>query len=147
LKIQNWEEEIKLSYKEAEVVRILLVDYRNFEEQHDEDVEYQDWNLCYWVRFAVKITHKFYVRKSLNYCGDNYSRVIEELNQKWIFYKRNYFKGTRGITKGIISWKTIEKEVYDRENTQVEIEIVDEEQLFEMEISKFYKMLNVQKGK
>jgi hypothetical protein len=85
LKIQNWEEEIKLSYKEVDIFRITLIDYRNFEEQYDEDEDYQDWNQCCWARFAIKITHEFYVRKSQNYCGSNYSRIIEELNQKWIF--------------------------------------------------------------
>jgi hypothetical protein len=69
------------------------------------------------------------------------------LNQKWIFYNKNYFRGTKGIVKGKISWKTIEKEVYDRENMPEEFEIVDEEQLFEMNIEDFYKMLNKQKGK
>jgi hypothetical protein len=100
LKIQSWEEEIKPLYKEAVIVRITLIDYRNFEEQYDENEEYGDWNLCHWVRFTIKVAHKFYVRKSLNHCGSKYSRITEELNQKWIFYRKNYFKGVRGIVKG-----------------------------------------------
>jgi hypothetical protein len=146
LKIQNWEEEIMLTNPKAEILQITLIDYRNYEEYYEEE-EYQDGNLCYWVRFSIKLIHTFHVRKSLNYCKSNFSRIIEELNQKWIFYKKNYFRGTRGITKGIISWKTIEKEVYDREFAQNEIEVIDEEQLFEMEMGQFYKMQNIQKGK
>jgi hypothetical protein len=133
LKIQSWEEEIKPLYKEAVIVRITLIDYRNFEEQYDEKEEYGEWNLCYWVRFTIKVAHKFYVRKSLGHCGSEYSRITEELNQKWIFYRKNYFKGVRGIVKGKISWNKIEKEVYDRENEQEE-DIIDDEQPFEMKM-------------
>jgi hypothetical protein len=131
IKIQNWTDEILAQYEEAELIQIKLIYYRNFEETYDEDYDYQECQFYYWVRFTIKIKHKFTVRRSINYSGSSSSRILEELNQKWIFYKKDYFRVTKGVFKGKISWKTIEKEVYDRENALEEIEIVDEEQLFE----------------
>jgi hypothetical protein len=125
-------------YDEAEVLQIILIDYRDFEEVFDQEQEYQDWNLCYWVRFCIRITHPFEIRKSIKFCGSTRARIAEELNQKRIFYKRNYFKGVKGITKGIISWNQIEKEIYDREEAVTEtIETIDDEELFDMNIHNF----------
>jgi hypothetical protein len=53
----------------------------------------------------------------------------------------------KGITKGIATWNKIEKEIYDREAKQEIIEIIDEEQIFEMNLHKFKKMLNVKRWK
>jgi hypothetical protein len=131
-------------YENAEILQITFIDYRDFEEIFDQEQEYQDWNLCYWVRFCIRIIHTFEIRKSIKYCGSTRARLAEELNQKWIFYKKIFLRGVKGITKGNLSWNQIKKEIYDREAVVAEtIETIDDEELFEMNIHNFWRMINV----
>jgi hypothetical protein len=51
IKIQNWTEEILAQYEKAKIIQITLIDYRNYEEIYDENYDYQESQLCYWVKF------------------------------------------------------------------------------------------------
>jgi hypothetical protein len=80
MKIQKWMDECILGYDKAEKMLITLIDYKDFEEIYDPEWDYQDWQLCYWIRFCIMIRHTFVVRKSIKYCGSTKARLAEGLN-------------------------------------------------------------------
>jgi hypothetical protein len=146
LKIQEWSVKCTSQYNNAKILKITLFDYRNYEEEYNDEYDYQDWNLCYLIRFSIKVKFTFEIMKSLKYCGSTKARITEELSQKWIYYKKQYFKGVRSIRKGIISWNSIEKDIYDRKAETEEIEVIEDDEPFEMNLQKFYNMINISKN-
>jgi hypothetical protein len=71
------------------------------------------------------------VRQPINYCGSKASRIKEELNQKWLMCRKDYFRGAKGVVKGRMNWKQIQKDIYAREaKLEGKDDIIDEEKLF-----------------
>jgi hypothetical protein len=73
---------------------------------------------------------------------------LEELNQKWILHKRNYFRGAKGVLKGRLNRNQIENDVYARE-TGIDriIEGIDEYKLFDMNRVDYERMMNIKINK
>jgi hypothetical protein len=62
-------------------------------------------------------------------------------------YRKNYFRGAKGIIKGRLNWKQIQNDTYTKEAKLEEEDIIDEEKLFYMGKQAFDEMMNVSRRK
>jgi hypothetical protein len=101
-----------------------------------------------WIRFMVHARYKLEIRKPINYCWRKALKIKEELSQKWIMYRRDYFRGDKGVVKGRLNWKQTQNDVYAREaKLDEDDEIYDDEKLFYRGKHDFDRILNTSKAR
>jgi hypothetical protein len=63
-------------------------------------------------------------------------------------FRKDYFRGAKGIIKGRLSWKHIQDDIYAREKElEKQDDIIDEEKLFYMGKQDFDKMISISRAK
>jgi hypothetical protein len=106
---------------------IILIDNQGFEEIFTIEEEKEDWRDVQWIKLVIYTRYPFEVRQPINHCGSKAIRLKEELNQKWLMFRKDYFRGAKGILKGRLSWKHIQDDIYARERElEKQDDIIDE---------------------
>jgi hypothetical protein len=70
-------------------------------------------------------------------------RILYELINKWIWYKKYHFRICRGEILKDLSWKEIENHKYEEEATPTSNELCDTHAIFSMNAQNFINMINI----
>jgi ribulose bisphosphate carboxylase small subunit len=79
----------------------------------------------------------------LTFVKNTQGRILYELTNKWIGYKKHYFRICRVEKLRDLSWKEIENHKYEEEATPPSNELCDLHAIFSMNPQSFVRMINI----
>jgi hypothetical protein len=89
-----------------------------------------EWPRAQWINFVVLSSITLTICSQLTYNTNTQERIINELSTKWIWYKKDYCRISRGEKLMHISGKEIEKHKYNEEATPHKMNSVTLKHLF-----------------
>jgi hypothetical protein len=102
------------------------------------------WNKAQWLNFVVLTYLEFTICPQLKFDSNTKGRIINDLAVQWIWFRKYYFRISRGEKLKEISWKEIENHKYQEEETPPSNELCNIHSVFSMKHELFEKMIHIE---